>query len=150
MAYKRNDTPEMKAACLECERNDCDGECDAIREMRRERENDGRLSKQMYTIDGRTQSITDWCREYGVPSGTVYYRITKLGMSLEEALKHERMRRSGRKGVKVTIDGETFTVAEWAKRLYIHKTSIYKYAERNNCDVDAAIRYYVQQSRSFR
>ena len=143
MSYKRNDTPEMKAACINCGRADCDGECDLIQEMRRGQSNNGRPARRMYTIDGRTQGITEWCNEYGIPYSTVWYRFTRLGMPLEDALKPGRIHRSGRKGEKVTIDGESYTVSEWSKRLYVHKTTIYQYAKRANCDLETAVRHYM-------
>ena len=140
MSYKRDDTPEMQAACLDCARTDCDGECDLIRVIRREQE--GRTTKrQLYTINGKTQNVNAWCKEYGIPQSTVYRRMKEQGLPLEEALKHGRPR--GKQCINATIDGETLTIEEWANRLYIHKTTIFKYAERKHCDMETAVRHYM-------
>lgn len=37
------------------------------------------------TINGRTQALRAWCRECGVPSGTVYKRL-KRGLTVEQSL----------------------------------------------------------------
>lgn len=37
-------------------------------------------------MNGKTQTLSQWCEEYGVPYGRVEARITKMGWNLEEAL----------------------------------------------------------------
>lgn len=40
----------------------------------------------MYTAFGKTQSLPDWCDEYGARYGLVYGRMNKYGWTLERAL----------------------------------------------------------------
>lgn len=40
----------------------------------------------MHELDGRTQSVADWAREYGMTRGALYMRL-KRGWSLREALR---------------------------------------------------------------
>lgn len=44
-----------------------------------------RRNNRLFEIDGRTQSLTVWCREYGVPFGRVRSRLT-YGWSIKPAL----------------------------------------------------------------
>lgn len=46
---------------------------------------------KQYTINGITKNKKQWCEEYGVWQATVDYRMKKMGMSLEEALKAEKI-----------------------------------------------------------
>lgn len=53
---------------------------------RRESANN-RITNALYTMDGRTQSLSDWCREYGKKHRTVWSRIHNYGFTFEEAIK---------------------------------------------------------------
>ena len=39
-----------------------------------------------HDYDGKSQTLSYWAKEYGINETTLNYRITKLGMSIEEAL----------------------------------------------------------------
>jgi len=52
---------------------------------RSEQQNNTRRNR-VYTLDGKTQSLTMWCREYNIPKITFMYRIGH-GYSLSDALK---------------------------------------------------------------
>lgn len=42
--------------------------------------------QQNYTVNGFTGSLTAICRHYGIPQPTVHYRMSKCGMTLEDAI----------------------------------------------------------------
>lgn len=46
--------------------------------------------KHVWTIDGVTKSGIEWCKEYGLTMQLVMYRIRKMNMTPEEALKTEK------------------------------------------------------------
>lgn len=50
-----------------------------------------RYRGKQYTIDGVTKNKKQWCEEYGVWQATVDYRMKKMGMSFEDALKAEKI-----------------------------------------------------------
>lgn len=50
-------------------------------------ENGGKL----YTINGETKILTAWCKQYNTSTVAVNYRMKKMGMTLEEALKTPKM-----------------------------------------------------------
>ena len=43
--------------------------------------------RKMYEIDGVFKNVDEWCEEYNITQPAVYYRMKKLGMSFEEALR---------------------------------------------------------------
>ena len=64
-----------------------------------------------FTINGKTQCLSVWCREYEMPYLTVYNRITKFGMPIEEALnkpinisKRNKLYKGGNKNDKCDIN----------------------------------------------
>ena len=44
-----------------------------------------RSNSVLYTIDGKTQNLREWCMELGLPYATIYTRIYK-GMSFQKAI----------------------------------------------------------------
>lgn len=48
--------------------------------------NNTRLNRY-FTIDGRTQTLAEWCRERGVRYGRVNGRLNRLGYTIEQALE---------------------------------------------------------------
>lgn len=44
-----------------------------------------------YEIDGVKKTQKEWCEEYGVHAATVRYRVSKMGMTLKEALTAEKL-----------------------------------------------------------
>lgn len=46
-----------------------------------------------YSIDGEDKTLRQWCREYHISVEAVQYRISKLGMSMEDAIKTPKTRK---------------------------------------------------------
>lgn len=46
-----------------------------------------RTSRSLYTMDGHTRSLTEWCRQYGIESYVVVHRVKDYGWSFEDAVK---------------------------------------------------------------
>lgn len=45
-----------------------------------------RTTARMYTIDGHTKSLTQWCRHYGIPTYVACHRMNDYGWSVKDAL----------------------------------------------------------------
>ena len=43
-------------------------------------------TNHMVTFNGKTQSVTEWAKETGIPRNCIYLRLTALGWSPKEAL----------------------------------------------------------------
>jgi len=69
----------------------------------------------LVTYDGKTQTLSEWAREYGLPRETLRSRIEKLGYSFEEAIKKKY--KSQRNNVIVSYNGRSFTQAEFAREI---------------------------------
>lgn len=72
-----------------------------------------------YTINGKTQCLAAWCREYKQSYGIVTHRL-KQGMSIIEALTRKT------KPVKysITINGQTKSLKEWCAIYHISETGV--------------------------
>lgn len=46
-----------------------------------------RRSTKMITVDGETKPLSVWCKEYGIGSKTVLYRLKHMGMTHTQAIK---------------------------------------------------------------
>lgn len=79
-----------------------------VRWVDRSDQSSNRRSNIRITIDGRTQNLIEWTREFGIDYETIRARIT-AGASAEEAL------RRGGPGRQVTANGETKNLAAWSR-----------------------------------
>lgn len=68
--------------------------------------------KTYWTINGEKKAAKDWCEQYGTLMQTVRNRVSKQGMSIEEALKAE----SKKKIIFVEINGETKKLSKWCEQ----------------------------------
>lgn len=84
----------------------------------------GRLSAgvKKITWQGETMTIPEWSVVTGIKNDTLRSRIKKYGvcdMIFQKTLPAEYYDRVGRQSLKLTWDGKTMTVREWAKLLNI-------------------------------
>lgn len=96
-----------------------------------------RITSRMITWNGKTQSVTAWAEETGIKRHTIYARLNS-GWSVDDVFT-----RKARVGVSpggwrtlnpesrgtvsfLTFNGETLTIADWAKRLGITRSAIYQ------------------------
>lgn len=83
-------------------------------------QNRNKSDKRTITLDGRTQSVTEWARELGLIAETIYLRLNS-GKSAAEALSTKRR--------GLTINGVTKTAEEWSKLSGIPRSTILKRVE---------------------
>lgn len=73
----------------------------------------------MLTFNGKTQCLTDWAEEIGMPFKCLHRRISRLGWSVERALTEP----SG-DSYTLTWNGKTKMVREWAEETGIARGTI--------------------------
>ena len=73
---------------LEIDRIDCNGDyCESnCRFVQRETQANNKRNVMLYTINGVTKTLPQWCREYNQDYYTVRQRVYKLGWNIEDAL----------------------------------------------------------------
>jgi hypothetical protein len=91
-------------------------------------QNNNRSINRVVTLDGRTQTLTQWAAELGVPWTVVFNRVS-AGWSVEEALTApvdsarsvaaaESWDRGRKRGPHlITADGRTQSMSEWAREV---------------------------------
>ena len=80
----------------------------------KERRNLGKTSKSIfYEVNGVTGTLPDLCRQFGVPYDKAHARIYQQHRSISEAL--DLVPFESRRERKITIDGQTKNLSEWAK-----------------------------------
>lgn len=91
--------------CLNCRRMKCPGECDAVNGTPRTRK--GRC----YTAFGETADLRYFVEKYGIPKTTLYQRVNRYGMTMEEAIMRGKYE-------KPTYEafGQKKTMREWARK----------------------------------
>ena len=72
---------------------------------------DNRDATKMLTYNGKTQSLTDWSRETGVPLTTIRQRLSR-GLSEGEILGENK-----HPPITITYNGETKTLVDWCRAL---------------------------------
>ena len=93
-------------------------------------------SRKMLTARGKTQSMSEWAREFGIPENTFYYWCKAADYNVENALIRAEQRKKSSKthpntNMKtLTANGETHTFWDWAKINGINVRTIYSRYER--------------------
>jgi len=77
------------------------------------------------TLEGREQSLTEWAQELGVTPATIWWRL-RQGLPIKEVLRpHRWYARNGRPATKLTLNGRTLSLKEWAAELDMSYQAIY-------------------------
>lgn len=74
-----------------------------------------RSSVLYFTYEGETLILKDWARKLVIKYTTLYLRVTRNGLSFEEAVKYSNL---------VEIEGESKTVKEWCTIFNINYNTI--------------------------
>lgn len=75
----------------------------------------------LITYKGKTQTLTQWAREYDIPDTTLYGRLSKRHMTMEQALTTPIAHQHN-----ITFDGKTKTLNQWAKQTGISYSTLHK------------------------
>ncbi len=127
----RIDSPAIIELCLNCKRAHCYGECEEQRTLARE------AGGNLYAAFGERHTLTEWAKRYDLSLGTLWTRVNRCGMTLEQALVAKKG--GSRRGRRYTIDGETLTLKEWAQKLDVPYSRIV-WRLRAGWSVEAAIK----------
>lgn len=73
-----------------------------------------RNDPRRYSMDGRSQSLSEWCVEFGADYNRTYLRLQD-GWSLAAALSEPKREGNGRVPRRYSYGGERRTLEEWAK-----------------------------------
>lgn len=84
------------------------------------------LPPVMVTFEGRTMSLSAWGRERGIPYSRIQRRHA-AGLPPEKVLAIDQAwdSRYAETATRITLDGETHTVPEWAELLGMSQGTIY-------------------------
>ena len=79
------DHPDVIRLCTTCRRYRCPGICDEYRETVR-RIQSVEATVPIYTAYGKSQTLKQWSMETGINYVTLYDRINRQGMTMEQAI----------------------------------------------------------------
>ena len=125
-----NGEPYMIEFCQNCQKPDCEGICDDLRncfrrhhglpEIKTGQHKDRMLrpeedwhQKGRFYAYGEWHTLAYWARKYGIAYCTVYGRIYGSHMTLEKALTTP-LKFDYRKARRYEIDGVSHTIREWS------------------------------------
>lgn len=89
------------------------------------------------TYKGRTQGLSEWAREKGIPVSTLACRLRLHGWSVEEAMERFLEGRSFRRHF-ITYKGKTQHLAAWGRELGIDASTL-RFRLYNNWSVEKAL-----------
>ncbi|ATU92012.1 hypothetical protein [Phyllobacterium zundukense] len=95
----------------------------------------GRPARQ-YTVNGLTMSIDMWARHLGLTSSALLARKKRLG-SYEAAIKAGSERLPNRVAQRITYNGQSLTIREWAEQLGVQTATIYRRMNSGHSPVEA-------------
>lgn len=104
--------------------------------------------RKKFMVGGVSKSLMEWCREFGISDNAVRNRM-KRGMSLEQALKSEKVSSGGRRAWE-TIDGETKRRSEWYAFYGINRKSVERRMRKGMSFKDAVTKMTRKGKSTFR
>lgn len=111
--HNYTDDPRVRELCLNCTRSDCDGLCNDCKNLvrdilglphlqearpkegRKKREKRAYESHKRHEIGGVTHTLNEWAEISGIKYMTLYQRMYRYGMTLEEAMTAGRIKYHG-------------------------------------------------------
>lgn len=137
------DHPACAKLCLNCDKEDCDGICDAYKNKVREilgvhplllpderpkrkpiHEKRPYYAKKSYDVNGESHTLTEWSRISGIAYNTLYMRMYRYGMTLAEAMG-DPLKPIMHRALTITVNGESHTIKEWAEKIGVKRGCIY-------------------------
>lgn len=107
------DDPAVRELCLNCTRDDCDGLCNDCKNLvrdilglphlreakpkegRKKREKRPYQAHKYHEIGGVTHTLNEWAEISDIKYITLYQRMYRYGMTLEEAMTAGRIKPNG-------------------------------------------------------
>lgn len=126
------DHPRLRELCLNCGAEDCDGLCreykNAVRDLlgvphlretmpkkkKEKREKRNYNYRKLHEINGEKHTLREWSEISGINYNTMYMRMYRYGMTLDEALGNP-LRPIMHHPQIIEINGEAHTISEWAE-----------------------------------
>lgn len=129
------DHPDVIRLCTTCSRYRCPGICDAYRAKVREIQGIDAPErpaftaqrgdyKQKYLAYGQALTLKQWSLRTGISYGTLYNRMHRQGLTLEQAIEKET-RKGAKNNVRlITYNGETKPLIKWARETGMLPTTL--------------------------
>lgn len=85
----------------------------------------GRAKRQglIFTWKGESLTLGEWAKKLGVSYRTMYSRVDR-NLPREQLFHAGKLRRNQNQTRQITFNGETLTIAEWARKLRIAETPL--------------------------
>lgn len=102
-----------------------------------------------YTYKGKSQNLNDWAIELGVKRLTLYARIHRQGMTIEEAFETPVSGEgspSDKKAKRYKYNGETHTLREWSEIYNIDLKKLQNRISRDKWSITKTLDYYLKGS----
>lgn len=91
------------------------------------------------TIDGETKYLLEWSRQFGVNHETAKRRFEECG-DWKKAFELAKVNREEERKLKVTIDGETRSLAGWAKKYKVPPKVVWQRINRDGMTPEEAVK----------
>lgn len=144
---KYMDDAVIRDLCMKCKKANCPGICNeyknAVRDIlglthlreaapkvkyERHEKREYKYRKR-HEINGEWHTLREWAEISGITYNTLYMRMYRYGMTLEEAMGNP-LRPIMHYAQTIEIDGETHTISEWAALTGQKVRCIYSRLER--------------------
>ena len=135
-----SDHPALVEMCMNCRYTDCPGICTDYKNKLREIHNIRRIKRRpkaervadeskYYEAFGERHSIWEWSQMYGMRYKTLYERIRRSGMTMEEALTRPLQKASI--PTIYTVNGMSKSIKEWSQTTGLSQNTIYSRLARS-------------------
>lgn len=98
----------------------------------------GNYFKKLVKLYGVSRSLEEWARIKGMHPSTISKRVSRMGITLEEAIEMPLCTRFRRKKEAFTYNGKTLTLGGWSKKLNIPQSVLSQRIYTNKWSVEKA------------